>query len=103
MKNNRVKKVNPKEIFNPTLFWDAEDIDVKKHAGYIIARVLDFGNEKDIKVLRQLYSDKEIIKTIKRRRGLLPKTGKFWAVYFHLPLRNIACLRTYYQRTRPSK
>ena len=36
-----------KLIFDPTLFCDAEDIDTGRHADYIIARVLDFGYEKD--------------------------------------------------------
>ena len=78
------------------LFWDAEDIDIKKHSEYIIARVLDYGDAKDIKKLRAMQSDKEIIKVIKKRRGLMPQTGKFWAVIFKIPLEEIACLKAYY-------
>jgi len=50
-----------KLIFDPTLFWDAEDIDTGRHADYIIARVLDFGDKKDVKRLREIYSDDELI------------------------------------------
>lgn len=39
------KKTHPKEIFNPVLFWDAADIDIERHASYIIARVLDYGED----------------------------------------------------------
>ena len=76
-----------KLIFDPTLFWDAEDIDIGRHADYIIARVLDFGDEKDVKRLREIYSDDELINVIRTRRGLLPITKRFWPVYFNIPLR----------------
>jgi len=74
-----------KSIFRPSLFWDAEEIDVLKHAGYVIARILDYGNEKDIKKLLEIYPKEEIIRIVKTRRGLLPK------------VREVACLRKYYQ------
>ena len=86
-----------RSIFPPSLFWDAEDIDVTKHSGYIIARVLDYGNEKDIKKLLDIYSNEEIARVVKTRRGLLPKTGKYWAVKLNIPLTEVACLKKYYQ------
>jgi transcriptional regulator len=76
-----------KLIFDPTLFWDAEDIDIGRHTDYIIARVLDFGDEKDVKRLREIYSDDKLINVIRTRRGLLPITKRFWSVYFNIPLR----------------
>ncbi len=77
-----------KRMFDPTLFWDAEAIDAERHADYVIARVLDFGDEKDVKRLREIYSDNELIKVVRTRRGLLPITKRFWSVYFNiLPLR----------------
>jgi len=92
-----IGKKNIKSIFRPSLFWDAEEIDVLKHAGYVIARILDYGNEKDIKKLLEIYPKEEIIKIVKTRRGLLPKTGKYWAVKLNIPVREVACLRKYYQ------
>ena len=89
-----------KSIFPLFLFWDAEDIDVTKHSGYIIARVLDYGNEKDIKKLLDIYSNEEIARVVKTRRGLLPKTGKYWAVKLNIPLTEVACLKKYYQNKR---
>ncbi len=75
-----------KLIFDPSLFWNAEDIDTRRHADYIIARVLDFGDEKDVKKLREIYSDANLIDVIKKRRGLLPITKRFWSVYFNIPI-----------------
>lgn len=87
------KENNPKFLFNPVLFWDAEDIDIEKHSDYIIARVLDYGDEKDIKAMRSIYSNEKLIEVIKRRRGLMPMTAKFWATYFQIPFEEIACMR----------
>lgn len=87
-------------MFNPILFWDAQHVDFVKNANYVIARVLDFGDVNDIKRLRKIYPAKKIIEVVKKKRGLMPQTGKFWAVYFGIPLREIACLKKYYQRTR---
>ena len=88
---------NVKSIFSRSLFSDAEEIDLSKHAGYIIARVLDYGNEKDIKKLLGIYPKEEIARVVKTRRGLLPKTGKYWAIKLNIPLTEVACLRKYYQ------
>lgn len=71
-------------IFDPTLFWDAKDIDMRRHADYIIARVLDFGDEKDLRRLREIYSDHELMKVVRTKRGLLPITKRFWSVYFNM-------------------
>jgi len=77
---------DPKLLFDPTLFWDVETIDIDRHADYVIARVLNFGDEKDLKNLRELYSDDRLIKVIKNRRALLPITRRFWSVYFNISL-----------------
>ena len=77
---------DPKLLFDPTLFWDVEIIDIDRHADYVIARVLNFGDEKDLKSLRELYSDDRLIRVIKNRRALLPITRRFWSVYFNISL-----------------
>jgi hypothetical protein len=37
--------------FRQTLFWDVnpKNIDTKKHSQYIIERILDLGNDKEVK------------------------------------------------------
>lgn len=77
---------DPKLLFDPTLFWDVEIIDIDRHADYVIARVLNFGDEKDLKNLRELYPDDRLIRVIKNRRALLPITRRFWSVYFNISL-----------------
>jgi hypothetical protein len=74
-----------KLIFDPTLFWDAREIAIERHAEHVISRVLDFGDENDLKKLREIYSDEQLIAVIRKRRGLLPMTRRFWSVYFGIP------------------
>lgn len=90
---------NPKRLFNIALFWDVMDLDEVRHKRYIISRVLDFGNERDIRILRKLYGDEEIINTIKRSRSLQKKTANFWSIYFNIPPEEIECLK----RSSPKK
>ena len=94
-----MKKVDIKSMFRPTLFWDADSIDASDHAHYIIARILDYGDMNDVRTLRKIYSDEKIIEVIRTRRGLLPQTGKYWAVKFNIPLNEVPCLKKYYQKT----
>lgn len=87
--------VEPRTLFNPLLFWDAEEVQLEKHAAYIIARVLDFGDQEDIKRLRKLFSNEEIAQVVRTHRGLLRKTALFWAAYLRIPLTEIACLKKF--------
>jgi len=75
-----------RRLFDTTLFWDAESVDIEQHAEYIIGRVLDFGDEKDLKTLREIYADEKLIGVVKERRGLLSMTRRFWSVYFNITL-----------------
>ena len=93
-----MKKSKIKSLFRASLFWDADEIDEVQHAAYVIARVLDYGDMKDVRTLRKMYPDKKIIEVIRTRRGLFPKTGKYWAVKFDIPLTEVSCLRKYYPR-----
>lgn len=86
---------NVKKLFEPALFWDARarDIDLKKHSHYVIERILNYGNSKDLKRLRDIYSDQELIEVVKTNRAIIPKTAIFWATYFNIPLEDIKCLK----------
>ncbi|MBW2063951.1 MAG: hypothetical protein JRJ03_03340 [Deltaproteobacteria bacterium] len=89
-----------KSLFRPSLFWDAVEIDPSKHAGYIIARILDYGDDRDVRKLLAIYSKEEIERVVRTRRGLMPKTGKYWAIKLNVPLTEVACLSRYYQKKR---
>lgn len=83
-------------MFDKPLFWDADTIDPQEHAAYVISRVIDFGDFDDIAVLHRLYDDATIARVVRTRRGLDPKTGKYWALRLGIPFDEVACLRKYY-------
>ena len=95
-----MKKTEIKSIFRPSLFWDVDEIDAAEHAHYVIARILDYGDMEDVRKLRDLYPDEKIIETVRTRRNLLPKTGKYWAVKLNIPLEEVPCLKKYYHLKR---
>lgn len=94
-----MKTANIKSIFNPTLFWDADEIDPRKHAAYVISRILEFRDFKDVYALRKIYSDEDIVRVVRTRRNLSPRTGKYWAIKFGIPLDEVTCLKKYYPKT----
>jgi len=66
--------------FRQELFWDTnpEKIDTEKNALYIIERILDFGNDKEVAWVRRFY-DKSIIKqVVENPRRLMPETKTLW-------------------------
>ncbi len=68
--------------FRQALFWDTnpKNIDVKKNAQYIIERILDFGNDKEVNWLYHFY-DKSLLKNIvAKSRSLTPETKNLWTM-----------------------
>ena len=66
--------------FRPTLFWDVDPktIDPKKHAKYVIVRVLDFGNDSEVRWMVGRYSRRLIASVVEKTRGLNPRTRSLW-------------------------
>ncbi len=65
-----------------SLFWDTnpEKIDTDKNAQYIIERVLDFGNDSEVKWLYHFY-DKSLLKsTVAKSRSIMPQTKNLWTL-----------------------
>ena len=68
--------------FNQTLFWDVnpKNIDTKKHAQYIIERILDFGSDKEVRWLWNFYRKSLLKKVVVKSRCLRPRTKKLWTL-----------------------
>ena len=93
-----MKTPDVKSLFRASLFWDADQIDPVVHAPYVIGRVLDYGDKEDVRRLMQMYAREDIVAVIKTKKGLFPKTGKYWAVKFSIPLSEVPCLNKYYHK-----
>lgn len=66
--------------FRQSLFWDVDPkkIDIEKNAQYVIERIFDFGNDKEIKWLWSFYDKALLKKVVEKSRCLMPETKKLW-------------------------
>ena len=69
--------------FRCTLFWDVDPktIDTKKHARYIIERILGFGDDREARWLFSKYKKNTIKKVINLPRSQVdPKSKSLWSL-----------------------
>lgn len=66
--------------FRQSLFWDVDPktIDPKKNAQYIIERILDFGNDREVRWMWRTYPRQSLKKIIKKSRVIRPETKSLW-------------------------
>jgi hypothetical protein len=66
--------------FRQELFWDVNPnkINTKKNAQYIIERVLDFGNDKEVQWLWNFYEKELLKKVVEKSKSLMPQTKSLW-------------------------
>lgn len=64
------------------LFWDTnpDKIDTEKNAQYVIERVLDFGNDGEVKWLYHFYDTSLIKDVVTKSRSLMPETKNLWTL-----------------------
>lgn len=77
LKKNRTKKVI---AFRPSLFWDVnpKNIDPKKHARYIIERILDFGTDKEVQWMWEYYPSSLLHDVARTSRVIHQPTRTLW-------------------------
>jgi hypothetical protein len=82
MRNNKTKSTLESFRLRGSLFWDVDPktIDVKKHAAYIIERVLEFGKDPEVRWVWQSYQPALLKKVVKNSRVLSPKTRSLWTL-----------------------
>ena len=66
--------------FRQSLFWDTDPskIDTEKHAQYIVEKILDFGNDEEVKWLWNFYDKPFLASVVQKSRSLRPRTKKLW-------------------------
>ena|SRR3989338_1878494 len=82
-------------ILRKSLFWDVnpDKLDVGKSADFIIGRVLDFGNLKEWRTIKQLYGEEKIRKVAKGHVFTDPRSANFWALVLSIPTNQMKCTR----------
>lgn len=66
--------------FRQSLFWDVDPkaINPQKHASYVIERILDFGNDREVTWMWHYYDRKLIKDVVKNSRVLHLKSKALW-------------------------
>ncbi len=84
MKPGKMKTGKPAIRFRRSLFWDVDprSIDPRRHARYIIERILDLGDEEEVRWLARTYSRRMIRDTMARSRTLHEKSRSLWTLVF---------------------
>jgi hypothetical protein len=74
-------------------FWDVsiDDIDLIKHRKFIIARILNEGNQKALIWLFKTYDEGTIKQSVRTTRDLTVKTARCWQNFFDLKEDEICC------------
>ena len=80
MKKATDAETRPDITFRQALFWDVDPktIDPEKHSTYIIERILDFGNDEEVRWMWDYYNHGFIREVLTKSRVLFPKTRTFW-------------------------
>lgn len=80
MKNKEKRNIK----FRQSLFWDVDPktINPKKHAKYIIERILDFGNDKEVRWLFRNYPKSLIKEVVLKSRVLHSKSKNLWLLLY---------------------
>ncbi len=97
LRMNSVKK--NKELLadlSASLFWDVErkTIDCKKHAPYIVSRVLGSGTMQDFKTIKALYGKSKLKQIALQLRYMDDRALSFCSAYFNTPVKNFRCYTT---------
>lgn len=67
-----------------SLFWDVAKVDPRKNREFIINRILNYGDEADIRWIKEKYGENKIKKALLKSRSLDNKSLSFWCQYFKL-------------------
>jgi len=79
--------------FSINLFWDADtkELNMEKHASYIVARVLDYGRWEDWIFICNYYGLDKIKEIAMGIKTLFPESLSFVATVTHTPEIQFRC------------
>ena len=83
-------------------FWDVDfrEIDKTKNSHFVIERILEYGDKKDIHWLFGSYSLNQIKEVVYKTRSLSPRSLFFWVLVLNLNKRKVKCLKKSYLEKR---
>lgn len=79
----------------PTLFWDVnpEKLGLKESSRFVIGRVLDFGNLKEWRAIKDFYGLPKIKKVAESHVFFDSRSANFWSMVLNIPFKKLRCTR----------
>ena len=83
-------------------FWDVEfkEIDTKSYSSDVLARLLEYGDEKAISWIKRKFTRHQIEDVLLHYRSVSPRSANFWALIFNIDKRKVVCLQKPYLEIR---
>jgi len=81
-------------------FWDVDFSKLNKeiYASFVIERILEEGDEKAVKWMRDNFDLNQIKNVLYNSKNLSPKSANYWQFIFDLKRDKILCLRKSFQK-----
>lgn len=88
--------------FSHNLFWDIElsELDLEKHAKFIVGRVLDYGTMNDWRFIRNYYGMERIKEIALNIRSMFPESLSFISTITHIPQNQFRCYKQLQSKNR---
>ncbi len=81
-------------------FWDVDfsELDKEDYPQFVIERILEYGDQKAIKWMKENFKLNEIKKVICQSKNLSLRSANFWRIIFNLNKNDILCLEKSFQQ-----
>ena len=81
-------------------FWDVDfsKLDKEIYGSFIVERILEEGDEKAVKWMRDNFDITQIKNVLFNSKNLSPKSANYWQLIFNLKREKILCLRKSFQK-----
>lgn len=75
------------------LFWDVEKKGLEEHEDFVIERILEMGNDGQVKWMLENIDKENIGGVLKKSKKVSQKSANYWAKYFNYSVDQIECLK----------
>jgi hypothetical protein len=84
--------MSPQEI--RAFFWDVnpETFDPLSYPRYAIGRILEFGDQRAVVWMKEVFSEAQIRDVIRTERRLSRRSANFWALVYGIPRDEVQAL-----------
>jgi hypothetical protein len=74
-------------------FWETDftHLDSRQHEFYLIERLIEYGDDRAIRWLRQNYTPTQIAAVVRDSRAISHNTANLWALILNIPRGRIRC------------